>query len=166
MTDRQLATIAYRQLKAAARRLVAKAGGLEAAAAVTRVNVSRLGDYQHPEALAFMPADVIADIESDVGDPIVTRELAALAGFDLIERAPGATPGRIDPARSVRLLTVDLGRLTDHFDRAGNDGALSVAERRQLMGDANALIDQARKFIEVCEAGSASGQHPPDRGQS
>ena len=83
-----------RQIKAATRRLSKLAGGAESACHVTRVGaptLSKYGSLEHTEH--FMPADVILDMEKDIGSPVVTAALAGLAGYRLVD-AGGAAPGR------------------------------------------------------------------------
>lgn len=80
---RTLPSVSYAAIKAASRRLVEQAGGVESAATVTRVGKSSLGNYGDVKNDHFIPADAIADLERDIGQPIVTRELARLAGYEL-----------------------------------------------------------------------------------
>jgi len=75
----------YRALKAAARMAIREAGGLESAAAVTRVERSSLSRYEQPGADLFMPADVMLDLDAANGVPHLTRELARRLGHVLIE---------------------------------------------------------------------------------
>lgn len=93
--------LVYAQIKTWTRLLVEAAGGLEAAATVTRVRPSALQTYyspQHPEA--FAPADVLADLQAFTGDPLVTRYLAKLCGFDLVPIEPRGD--EVDPVDLVR----------------------------------------------------------------
>lgn len=55
--------------------LIAACGGLEEAATACRVGKSALSDYQNACLTAFMPADVIADLEAYCGDAIYSRAL-------------------------------------------------------------------------------------------
>lgn len=76
--------------KAAAAKLVRAVGGMEAAEGYCRSNMRRLSEYGRPDNDCFMPMDVIADLEAvshgTVGHPIVTRYLAARAGYVLVAR--------------------------------------------------------------------------------
>lgn len=78
----------YQSLKAATRRLVDKAGGPSAAADVTRTahqHLSAYGSVNRDLAERFMPIDVAADLEAETGDPVVTRVLARLSGYLLVQ---------------------------------------------------------------------------------
>src|SRR5690348_7812019 len=81
--DRRHGHGVYMALKAFTRTLIEQAGGLEAAAARTRVGKTQLGEYAAVGEAAFMPIDVVADLEADIGDAPVSRELAKIAGFAL-----------------------------------------------------------------------------------
>lgn len=59
-----------------AKQLINACGGLEEAAAACRVGKSSLSDYQLPQISAFMPADVMADLEGYCGEPIYSRAIA------------------------------------------------------------------------------------------
>lgn len=87
MSARQLPANDYAALKAATRQLISHAGGAVAASAVTRgghQNIGRYGSVQVDDAERFMPADVVADLESECGQPVLTRALAKLAGHVLV----------------------------------------------------------------------------------
>lgn len=55
--------------------LIAACGGLEEAAAACRVGKSTLSDYQNACLTAFMPADVICDLEAYCGEAIYSRAM-------------------------------------------------------------------------------------------
>ena len=79
-------------LKVATRRLVAAVGGQEAAVLFTRFTRHQaLSDFGNPapeHAHRFAPIDAVADMESishgTPGHPVVTRQLARLAGYALV----------------------------------------------------------------------------------
>lgn len=96
MSARQLPQVDYQAVKAATRQLVQMAGGASAAALVTRVahqDISRYGSPLEDHQERFMPLDVVADIESECGEPVVTRALADLAGHILVPRPNIARSG-------------------------------------------------------------------------
>ena len=97
-----------RQHALLARQLIAACGGLDEAAAACRLNRSRLSEFQTPEANAFMPADVMADLEAYAGEPIYSRALcearpAAPAPADLLTEACEAAETAVDLQRTIRL---------------------------------------------------------------
>jgi hypothetical protein len=55
--------------------LIAACGGLEEAALACRVGKSALSDYQNSCLTAFMPADVIVDLEAYCGDALYSRAI-------------------------------------------------------------------------------------------
>ncbi len=96
MTGRQLPANDYAAIKAATRQLIAHAGGAVAASAVTRgghQNIGRYGSAQPDDGERFMPVDVLADLESECGQPLLTRALAKLAGHILVPEPRVARSG-------------------------------------------------------------------------
>ncbi len=83
---RQFAASAYLMLKGATRRLVKTAGGVEGAALVTRLDKSTLSRAGSPNTPHFLAVDCVMDLEADVGDPILTRHMADVAGYMLIPK--------------------------------------------------------------------------------
>jgi len=84
---RQLPDRDYQTLKAVTRQLVNSAGGASAAAAITRgdhQSISRYGSAHPDNADRFMPIDVLADLESECEQPVLTKELARLSGHLLV----------------------------------------------------------------------------------
>ncbi len=76
---RRLPPACYDRLKAATRRQIKASGGLEAAAAVTRVGKTELGSYQaNGNATRFAPVDVVADLQADSSDTALLEALANL----------------------------------------------------------------------------------------
>lgn len=139
----------YLALKAFTRALIEKAGGLEAAATRTRVGKSQLHEYGNPDKRDFIPIDVVADLEADVGEPIVSRALAHTAGFALVREAHHDSIAA-DPARELRLTTARLGNLADDFDKDLSRRAnLTPNSKRQLVKDCEALIAEAQRFIDA-----------------
>ena len=85
---RQLPDRDYQALKAATRQLVNAAGGTVAAAAITRgdhQSISRYGSAHPDNADRFMPIDVLADLESECEQPVLTKALARLSGHLLVQ---------------------------------------------------------------------------------
>ena len=76
-------------LKRATRQLVERAGGPTEAAESCRPAASLLSRYcseSEEHETTFAPADVVKELELLAGEPIVTRALADLGGFDLVAR--------------------------------------------------------------------------------
>lgn len=149
---RTLPDASYREIEAAARKLVKLCGGQEAAAFVTRVGhqaLQKYGSTEHPDL--SMPADVIADLESDIGDPVMTRKLADLAGYDIVRRKAGA------PAPLTRQLTHlakessdVIGALAKGFD----DGVIDAADRTEIEAEAHQLIGALHSLLATLKSGA------------
>lgn len=132
------------KIKAATRKLVKLAGGLDAAADQCRVKKSQLDRYGSPhEPEHFIAADVIADLESDVGQPIVTTALAEAQGYTLRATDGLAAGGAVDPLRMGAELTRELGE----FQVAALDAGAHVDAREldQLIKEAEDLKIAASK---------------------
>ena len=113
-----------RQHATLARMLIRACGGLEEAAGQCRIGKSQLGDCQSPQGEAYMPADVIADLETYCGQPHYSRAMAEA----LPEAAEAAclTDEAMEATESVATL---MGRVR----RAAADGTLTPRERAELM---------------------------------
>ncbi len=96
MSGRRHSILVYRGLKSAVGRLLDLFGCQEAAAEVTRIRRQELSDYanrRNPDCEdRHMPIDVVFDLETEIGDPVVTRELARRQGF-LLVHAPDVAAG-------------------------------------------------------------------------
>jgi len=136
----------YLRLKAAARALVKKAGGQESAAMVTRASHQTLSRYGLPDDATFMPVDVVADLEADVGAPVITRVLADLAGCLLIAKPAGDGTDPVWIARLSRLAK-ESGEAIAAIGHALEDGAITPEEIRDQR-----LRDEVREAAEALAA--------------
>ena len=139
-----------RPLKTLARALIAAAGGLEAAACVTRVNRSRLAEYQDMTGPAFMPADVGAALEEVAGEPLLTRELARRAGYALVPL--GAPPGSDGLAVAMAEMGQEVGEAFAAHAAALRDGQVSEAERARIFAEAQDVMLKALAVMQACKA--------------
>lgn len=141
MTGRQLPANDYAAIKAATRQLIAHAGGAVAASAVTRgghQNIGRYGSAQPDDGERFMPADVVADLESECGQPVLTRALAKLAGHILVPEPRVARSGTALGSITGKALK----ETSDVFVALGEglgDGAICAADAARI----DAEIDEA-----------------------
>ncbi len=134
MTGRQLPANDYALLKAATRKLISHAGGAVAAAAVTRgghQNIGRYGSAQPDDGERFMPADVIADLESECGQPVLTRALAKLAGFLLVPEPRGGQAGTALGMITARALK-EISDVFVALAEAQGDGKLCAADAARI----------------------------------
>jgi hypothetical protein len=139
MTGRRHSVSVYNAIKTAIKLVIADLGGLDAAATCTRVKRSQLGDYGSPGIESFMPADVIADLETVAGTPHVTAALARAQGFMLL---PIEFSGD-HSALSVLLATMgkDVGELFATAAAVLAHGTPTDAERETLLRE----FDEIRK---------------------
>jgi hypothetical protein len=131
---RQLPDRDYQALKAATRQLVNAAGGTVAAAAVTRgdhQSMSRYGSAHPDNADRFMPIDVLADLESECEQPVMTRELARLSGHLLVPVPLVARTGSalgVITAKALKETSEVFVALADGM----GDGKLNAAEAAKI----------------------------------
>lgn len=131
VTGRQLSAVEYAGIKTAQRCLRKAIGTQGQAAAATRVEQQAISGYESTDerfAESFAPADIIADLEAECGQPIVTRKLAELAGHMLV------------PMPRVSLSGTRLGRIT----------ASALKETAEVFAELGAALDDER----ICKAES------------
>lgn len=127
-----------------ARRLIDACGGLDEATAACRVGKSTLSTYQNPAETAFMPADVMADLESYCGEPIYSRAL-----FEARPGDPMAGDALVETHEAVQAAT-DLLPLALAM-RAGKPGARAAYEAAVAK-----LVDEVDDLEAIA---AASGAH-------
>ncbi len=146
MNIRQLAAADYLQIKAAFRRLVKRCGGVEAAASCTRADPSRLSKYQNPDDPMFAPIDVVADLEAEVNEPIVSDLVNTMCSESRIASTPE------DPSKHCHALTKELGDVAGRIIEAQRDGKYTLTELRQIEKELQDLIFAAqRAHGDVCQ---------------
>jgi hypothetical protein len=122
----------YAALKATTRQLIESLGGFEAAAGFTRVGFPTLHKYVAPQHEdAFAPIDVIADLESVDGNPIVTTVLGRVTRHQLLSLDPA---GEGCEARAVAEVLRDAAELAASWAMAMGDARISDAERSAILG--------------------------------
>lgn len=134
MSARQLPQIDYLAVRAATRQLVKLCGGGNRAAAITRVGQQELSRYGNPhdDKTVFMPADVVADLEAECGEPVLTKTLAELSGHVLVP-VPHATNNlEATLVRRVSDMLAEVSDVSGGVSRALDDGEISVSEARLL----------------------------------
>lgn len=135
----------YLALKARWRELVRLAGGPSQAAALTRGCQSRISEAAAPHLMDRFPAlDQVADLEAETGDPVVTRHLAATAGFDLSPR--GADPGS-NPHHMLARVTIECADVQAALAAALADGRISEAERVAIAAEAEQAVTALHALI-------------------
>jgi hypothetical protein len=138
----------YKRLKRRTEKLINLCGGLVDAAEETRAGKSSLANYadsrEHGAAAnLWAPIDVIADLEQAAGEPLVTRELARLAGYDLLPLA-GSADGGLDPMSDHCQHAVLMAKATSVALAMDEDGVRTTDE---LTAYVNAL-SEARDYLQ------------------
>lgn len=146
----QILTPEKARAKAVTRDLIKMAGGVERAAQNCRVCKSAIGNYSNVERMEdFMPADVIIDLEHDVGSPVLTRELALIAGYVLmpIIKVPASCGFGVHLAKVLS----ETGDVISSASKAFEDGKLTIREKRELgkqISEAIGALANAAAFLE------------------
>ena len=127
-------------LKAKVRKLVKRAGGVEAAADLTRVSKSNLSNYANPNRNVHVPVDVLLDLERDAHDPIVTRALASLQGYVLLKVA--ATGEDAELLRDALAIGAGAGEVFAEVEAAlADDGQVDARERARIEAKVDRLME-------------------------
>ena len=118
--------------------LYAACGGVPdiVAAQACRLDKTRLYEFKEPKAGAYMPADVIADLEAYCGDPIYSRAM--------LEHRPAAVHAKALLTETMETAEVSVA-LMSVVRKATEDGDVDPAERRAIDKLLVALEEQVRE---------------------
>jgi hypothetical protein len=129
----------YKRIKAVSRDLVNAAGGAQRICTITRASPARLSEALAPQCIdRFLAVDQIADLEADCGEPIVTRELADMAGFDLIARS--SSHPKATELENFSSATKEFADFASAFARAARDGHFDSDEKIRIRNEVRELI--------------------------
>ncbi len=135
-----------RGLKTGFRALVARCGGLEASAAVTRLHKTQLAQAYDPQAQDRFPAiDVVADMERAAGEPVITKLLAAMHGMALVHVEPISGCAM----RAIANVGEHASEVFAAFGRAMADGAITAQERETLKREMLDLVAVASEAAAI-----------------
>lgn len=150
---RQLPASDYHGLKAATRQLLKTAGGGNEGARITRVGQQVLSNYGSPSddhVERFAPIDVIADLEVECGQPIVTRKLAELNNCLLVPLPHGANGDGV-AARAGRSAH-EFGELMEDVFTALKDGRITREEAPPILTNIRELMLELAGMAEAVKA--------------
>lgn len=137
-------------LKAAFRRLLKAAGGQEAAEMVTRGRHQTLNRYGNPkEEDCFAPIDVIADLEREIDEPVVTQHLAEMNGYMLVKKAAVAADANL--LVHVSALAGESGQAVQATVEALTDG-LDEAELRRIIKEGEEAVHAGTCLVLAAKA--------------
>ncbi|KFL27049.1 hypothetical protein JP74_09030 [Devosia sp. 17-2-E-8] len=159
MNGRQLPQSDYLALKGASRELVTKVGGSVHAQSVTRVRQQAFSEYGSPDEMRFMPIDVVADLEAEVG-PVITRTLADLCHCLLVPMPQGRGTGRVLEASGAA--AEDTGKLMIELGQALRDGKITERERDALLRNIHQIMIDLSALAEAVKA-EATTERSGDR---
>ncbi len=150
---RTLNTEQYNRLKVSTRMLMRNMGGVESASNFTRVQHAQLGAYQNinkPEH--FAPIDVIADLEHEIGDPVVSKALCAMAGGYFMP----ATFYGDQPVFATHLAEIgkEVSEVMQAAGTALTDGTISKGEAQDLISEIDDAINALASARSYLDAGS------------
>lgn len=160
MNTRLLPTADYLRIKAAFRDLVDQAGGPTRAATKTRTDASYLSRYGNPNESMQAPIDVIMDLEADVNEPVVTRVMAELAGFSLVDKAAGVPADSF--AQDVGETAKDAGALLSAFGEALADNKIDASDAKRTLPRLHELQETlagVEHKLELIESGQVVPLH-------
>ena len=138
---------AYLGLKTATRLIIHDLGGIDAAAAASRVGRSQFSDYTQPGSDRFIPVDVLLDVEALADAPHVTAALARTLGYEL---TPVMPRDRGQLGEALARLSLEVGELFATASRAFSDGRLTDEEREQMAKDIDDVVrvgNEARALL-------------------
>lgn len=138
------------RIKEATRRLKNRAKGLETASDFCRVGKTSLGYFGSVNHEQHIPADVIADLETYIGDPLVTRVLAELQGYKLEPSNPSETILCIRAANSA--VVIEMGDVARAEADMYKDGIEDIGELERLLNEQEELAEAAIAAPKVTRA--------------
>lgn len=118
----------FRLLKLATRKLLDSFGSLKTAASMCRVKPTNLSQYQSFEHSAFMPVDVLLELERAANTSILSEEMARIAGT---APAPESDRGVRDEALDVPVAVGELLAFVCEATAAGSAGGQTLSENEK-----------------------------------
>ena len=137
----------YKRLKRRTDQLIDACGGLVAASAETRAGKSSLANYADSRgcgaaATLWAPIDIVADLEKVAGEPLVTRELARLAGYDLLPMA--TVEGELTPLSDHCHHAILMGKATSVALAMDADDVRTTEELAEYVS----ALSEARDYLQ------------------
>jgi hypothetical protein len=143
-----------KRIHAALRELIGEAGGCEEAGKPLGLKKAQMGRMNVDPPEAFMNIFQLSKLEAFVGQPLVSRVLAGMAGFDLVEREAVAPIGNPCINSSVAVVmgeVADLGKVYAELVSDGISPTDALLIDRELQHAAKA-IEHARQACAAVQA--------------
>lgn len=112
--------------------------GISVFATVSRVKHAELSKYGSQGEERSIPVDVLLDAEIMAGNPMVTRLLAEMQGYDLVAKESPAGGGGTTIERVLQAVK-ESGDVASAYLTAMADGTMDAADRQTLRRE----IDEA-----------------------
>lgn len=131
-------------LKAAFRVLLKMAGGQQSAELITRgkhQTLNRYGNVADENVDCHAPIDVIADLERDVGEPVVTKHLAEMNGYMLVKKTAVAADANL--VTHLSTLASESGQTIQAIAEGIADEDLTEAELLRIVKESRELAQAA-----------------------
>ncbi|MGH6773100.1 phage regulatory CII family protein [Brucella tritici] len=149
-----------RTLKAATDGAYVLSGGISRILDFTRVSTSQLSKYAsfgEDNTDSFAPIDVAVEIDRADKSPTITKEMAALLGFELvpvgIRSDIAASPAPITEKDAMRILKEGMD-VSQAIVDALTDNRIDAAERKNIGKEARELIRVMEDLVRRLEAGT------------
>lgn len=139
----------YAAIKNAVRRALRQAGGgLRELAGMTRLSAAQLSRFGDLNSDQWVPLDVALDLDSLAGEPVITRALAELLGYDLVPSTAVVAQGRL--MEHLAGLAQESGDVMASISMALADGKLTPNELALIeanLADLDAQVQAARATV-------------------
>lgn len=139
-----------KQHKKLARELIEAVGGVEAAASYCRAGKSQLSDYANVNVTAFMPSDVIEDLER-VSRPVLSRYLAGASGCALVALPAAELPAKLEWCAALGAAVADFNDVQTRL-LAALPGGVTAEEVRahDIRGQVAEAIERLVRIDALC----------------
>lgn len=118
----------HRLLKLATRKLLDSFDSLQAASKLCRVKPTNLSQYQSFEHSAFMPVDVVMDLERAAGTSVLSKEMARIGEG---KTSPESDRGVRDEALDVPVAVGELLAFVCEATAVGSDNGAQLSENEK-----------------------------------
>lgn len=150
---------AFFALKAATRRAIRIAGGVDGAETVTRVGRTSLSNYQNAEHAHVIPLDAALDLDTANDKPEILDAYAAQLGYGTYPLSERAREVK-DPIHALVKAQSELGDVHRAAEKALEDGRYSLAELNEMEREGHEHMDAMRVFLNSIAAKKASVIRP------
>lgn len=139
---------AFKAVKAANRELIKEFGGCDAVARFLGCSLALVGLWNNRNKPDITPWPEMVTLENDLGQPILSRAFAVLAGGTVTSSTPGGPAACVHSAISV--VMAGVSDMTTAYGSAVADGNIDDAEDAIILGKAI----KAREHLDRLIAGA------------